>query len=90
MTHPRNHQPATTPAQQNAVVNGRAEIFIWDWKAQPPIDRIVAAAVSMAGPTVHVCARDLSELADDYAYVVSDHPVTNTEARALLNEDYES
>lgn len=60
----------------------KARIFTWDWKAQPDMTAI-ATAVTELSKTGQVFMRPLETGTDLYAWVVSDHQVTDKEAWEL-------
>jgi hypothetical protein len=53
------------------------QVFTWDWRASPPVNEIVRAALAMASPTACVYSREVSTGGDSLAWVVADHPVTD-------------
>jgi hypothetical protein len=67
-----------------------AKIISWDWKEQPDLADIAAAVLEMSGGLVHMRAVETGS--DSYQWVISDHPVDDTEALRLdaeLAEDPE-
>ena len=65
---------------------GRAEIIMWDWQEQAPMEVIGRAAHEMSARG-QVFMREFETGADCYTWIVSDYPVDDAEAERL---DYAS
>jgi hypothetical protein len=58
-------------------------IFTWDWKAQPPLGEMLAAARNMPGPWFWFCPETGS---DEYALILSSRELNAVEAERILSE----
>jgi hypothetical protein len=66
-----------------------AQVFSWDWKAQPDMAAI-AAAVTGLSASGQVFMRPIETGGDNYAWVVSGAELTDEQAwRLYLGEDEE-
>lgn len=60
------------------------EVFSWDWKAQPPMREIFAAA-ARASSQGRIAVMRMVETGDEpYACVVADRAVTDAEAEEIM------
>lgn len=62
-----------------------AKVFTWDWKEQPPLEKLAEAVAEVSGGGVYM--RQVDTGSDEYALVVSDHPVDDAEAEQLVFGD---
>ena len=58
-----------------------AQIVTWDWKAQPEMEVIAAAVREISDGRVFM--REYDTGGDNYAWIVSDHEVSDEEAGRL-------
>jgi hypothetical protein len=58
-----------------------ARVLTWDWKEQPDLACLAAAVAEVSAGKVFL--RGVETGGDEYAWVVSDYPVTDAEAEAL-------
>ena len=58
-----------------------AQIVTWDWKAQPEMEVIAAAVQEISDGRVFM--REYDTGGDNYAWIVSDHEVSDEEAERL-------
>ena len=56
-----------------------AQVFSWDWKAQPPL-RAIAAVVTKMSASGQVFMREIDTGSDQYAWVISGAAMTDEQA----------
>lgn len=64
-------------------VPGRAVMFTWGWKAQPPMGEIAAEVGRLSGPGCRVFMREYDTKSGQYAWIVSDYEVDDAEAQRI-------
>lgn len=62
---------------------GRAAMFTWDWKAQPPMEDIAAEVARLSEAGRKVFMRKFDTESDQYAWIVSDYEVDDAEAERI-------
>jgi hypothetical protein len=60
-------------------------IFTWDWKEQPPMEAIFAAAADASSRGRAAVMRMVETGDDSYACVVADREVSDEEAEAVMD-----
>jgi len=65
----------------------QARIFRWRWKAQPPLEDIAAEADRLASMGRRVFQRRFEDGSDSFAWIVSDHQVSDAEAERIDDAD---
>ena len=56
----------------------RRHVLTWDWREQPDLERLGRLVNELSGGRVHITEADTRS--DEYAIVVSDQPVSDTDA----------